>query len=118
MPQETHIPPQRCALCDTPRAEGAHFCSQCGKPFGATTPQAPPPIKWYYNVWFVLVMLFLVLGPFGLPLVWKNPRFSRTMKLVLSLVVGLYTVWLIEMTIQASRLAIQHLQQLNSSFQF
>ena len=75
-------------------------------------------MKWYYNVWFVLLMLFFVLGPFGLPLVWKHPRFSRLVKLLLTLAVLVYTVWLIDLSIRAARLAVEHFQQINSSFSF
>lgn len=50
---------------------------------------------WYYEPWVVLVLLFLVLGPFGLPFLYKSPRFSRPAKLFLTLVTGLYTVYLV-----------------------
>lgn len=59
--------------------------------------------KWYFNVWFVLVMLFFVVGPFGLPLVWKNPRFPRWAKVALTLVMALYTAWLVDLTIRLTR---------------
>lgn len=63
-------------------------------------PQQPPRERWYYNVWFVLFMLFFVLGPLGLPLVWKNPRFSRWVKLTLTMLMALYTVVLIDLTVR------------------
>jgi hypothetical protein len=55
-------------------------------------------VKWYYNVWFVLFLLLFVLGPFALPLVWKNPRFSSTVKLLLTVLAVGYTVVLFVMT--------------------
>ena len=82
-----------------------------------TEPNAPHP-KWYYNVWFVLLMLFFVLGPFGLPLVWKNPRFSRGVKVALTVVMVLYTVVLIEATIRMVRAVMQGVEQFNSTLQF
>ncbi len=60
----------------------------------------PATAKWYHNVWFVLAMLFLVAGPFGLPLVWNNPRFSRPVKILLTLVMVVYTIALIDMTVR------------------
>ena len=54
--------------------------------------------KWHQNVWLVLFLLFFVLGPFGLPLVWKNPRFSRTAKTGLTLLMAGYTFLLIRLT--------------------
>ena len=59
-------------------------------------------------------MLFFVLGPFGLPLVWKNPKFSRTVKLVLTLLMVVYTLLLVEWTIQAFRSVSEHFNDLNS----
>lgn len=71
--------------------------------------------KWYYNVWFVLVMLFFVVGPFGLPLVWKNPRFSRWAKIALTLVMVCYTVALGEVSVQAFRAVMEGVRQFNST---
>ena len=81
------------------------------------TPASPKP-KWYYNVWFVLVMLFFVLGPFGLPLVWKNPRFSRGVKLALTGVMTLYTLLLVDLTMRMLRMVIHEINQFNSTPQF
>jgi hypothetical protein len=64
-------------------------------------PAAPP--KWYHNVWFVLVMLLFVVGPFGLPLVWKNPAFPRWVKWALTVVMVCYTLWLLDLTIRMTR---------------
>ena len=50
---------------------------------------------WYYRPWVVLAMLFLVLGPFGLPLLYKSPQFSRLAKILLTLVMILYTFYLV-----------------------
>ncbi|MBI4003396.1 MAG: hypothetical protein HY353_00060 [Candidatus Omnitrophica bacterium] len=77
-------------------------------------PNAPKP-KWYYNVWFVLVMLFFVVGPLGLPLVWKNPRFSRWVKVVLTIVMAVYTVALIDATIRMARVIMQTVEQFNAT---
>ena len=82
-----------------------------------TAPETPKP-KWYYNVWFVLMMLFFVLGPFGLPLVWKNPRFSRATKGILTGVMVLYTVLLVAVTLRMFRAITNEINQFNSTFQF
>ena len=78
---------------------------------------APVKPKWYYNVWFTLLMLFFVLGPFGLPLVWKNPRFSRRVKAVLTLITIVYTVLLVDTTVRAVRAVLEHLEQFNATLQ-
>lgn len=74
--------------------------------------------KWYYNVWFTLVMLFFVLGPLGLPLVWKNPHFSRRVKVVLTLIMVVYTVWLVDLTIRIFRAVMAEMNHLNATYQF
>ena len=79
-----------------------------------TIPEPSRP-KWYYNVWFVLAMLFFVAGPFGLPLVWKNPRFSRWVKVTLTLVMVLYTLALVDVTIRAFRAVMEGVNQFNST---
>lgn len=76
----------------------------------------PTRPKWYYNVWFVLVMLFFVLGPFGLPLVWKNPRLGRGMKILLTFVTVAYTVLLVDWTLRAFRAVLNQTQQLQLLF--
>ena len=40
-------------------------------------------------------LLFFVLGRFGLPLLFKSPRFGRTWKVILTMAVVVYTVYLI-----------------------
>ena len=61
----------------------------------------------------MLLLLFLVLGPFGLPLLWRSPSFSRGMKLTLTIVVLAYSVLLLEAVLTAVRLA---LEQMNAIF--
>ena len=77
--------------------------------------QPPPQPKWYHSVWFVLIMLFFVLGPFGIPMVWKNPRFSQWMKIALTLVVLIYTVALVDWTMKATQDVLGHMPSIESS---
>jgi hypothetical protein len=49
-----------------------------------------PPLKWYYRPVWVPLLLFVVLGPFGLPYLWKSPRFSRAMKVTLTVLLVAY----------------------------
>jgi hypothetical protein len=51
---------------------------------------SPPLNKWYYRPVWVLLLLFVVLGPFGLPYLWKSPSFSRGMKVVLTVLLVAY----------------------------
>ena len=97
----------------------AKFCSQCAKGLDPVSiPRGPAPGKWYHNLWFVLCMLFFVLGPFGLPLVWRNPRFSRGVKVLLTMVTTLYTLRLVDLTIGMARAIMQRVNQFNATLQF
>ena len=42
--------------------------------------------KWYFKP-YVLVLAFLCVGPFALPLVWFNPGLSRKNKTVASVII-------------------------------
>ena len=71
--------------------------------------QDPQKAKWYHSWWFVLLMLFVVLGPFGIPLVWKNPRFSQWVKIALTLAVLIYTVVLFDVAIKMTQDVLRNL---------
>ncbi len=49
--------------------------------------------KWYHLNTSVLIAL-ACLGPFGLPLVWRNPRYSRFTKMWITVLVIVVTVLL------------------------
>ena len=68
---------------------GAKFCHQCGA-------ELPPEItdknvSWYYDPIFVILAIFLALAVFGLPLLWKSPRFEVWHKVAISIVTVIYT---------------------------
>ena len=52
-------------------------------------------VKWYLRRISVIIALFFVLGPFGLPLLYRSPRFNKRAKILLSIAVILYTSYLI-----------------------
>ena len=60
-------------------------------------------VKWYLRPLAVIVSLFFVLGPFGLPLLYRSPKFSRKMKILLTVAVVVYTFYLIFATLEIAR---------------
>ena len=60
-------------------------------------------VKWYLRPMGVVLLLFFVLGPFGLPLLYKSPQFSQKLKIVLTIVVILYTSYLIIASVEIGR---------------
>ena len=60
-------------------------------------------IKWYLRPVSVVLLLFFVLGPFGLPLVYRSPKFNKTSKIILTIAVSLYTLYLIFASLEIGR---------------
>ena len=60
-------------------------------------------IKWYLRPISVVLLLFFVLGPFALPLLYKSPKFSKPLKIILTIVVIIYTSYLIFAALEIGR---------------
>ena len=111
--QQKIVCPTCCAVLDA----GDSFCRRCGasttdavalvgeaatgtppsplrSPPRATPPAAGKP-PWSENVWVVLAMLFLGIGPLALPMLWRSRQFSLTWKLMLTLLVLLITALIV-----------------------
>lgn len=74
---------------------------------GSDTPSLP---SWYHRPAAVLLMLFVVLGPLGLPLLWKSPAFPRWAKIGLTVAVLVYTLALLDGALSAIRTALDQLE--------
>jgi hypothetical protein len=73
--------------------------------------------KWYLKPVAVILSLFLVLGPFGLPLLFKSPCFSKTSKILLTIVTILYTVFLIYASIESVRMLLKTIGEMQQLLQ-
>jgi hypothetical protein len=60
-------------------------------------------IKWYLRPLSVVLSLFFVLGPLGLPLLYESLKFSRTSKIILTMAVVIYTFYLIFISLEIAR---------------
>jgi len=76
------------------------------------------PLNWYYRPGWVVVLLFLVLGPLALPFLWKSPRFSRSLKLVFTVLVIVYMALLVDETIRIFRAVTSELDVLRTVADF
>lgn len=79
---------------------------------GMPTIQPAGPVKWYHRPVWVLVLLFGVLGPLGLPYLWGSPRFGRALKVLLTVAVLAYTALLVNETIRIGLAVREEMHQL------
>ncbi len=73
----------------------------------------PRKDKWYFSI-STLIVSFLCVGPFALPLVWANPNFSKKTKITSSAII-LVLSFLLGVAFVKSLKAINNYYQLLSS---
>jgi len=92
-----------------------HSTQGCSNNFEYKKPKEDRNTKWYLRPISVVLLLFLVLGPFGLPLLYKSPKFSKALKIILTIVVIIYTCYLIFVSLEIGRelyLRVEELKEL------
>ena len=94
-----------CSACTQQLDPTDSFCRHCGRRRGAKT-------RLYHQRWFVLVSLFLVVGPFALPLLWRSPRFSRSQKIVITGLQLVFVWLLLSGIVRAYTMYLEHISKL------
>jgi hypothetical protein len=75
-----------CHRCHAVLDLGDNYCRHCGAPTSASIPPPAGPRLGESRL-LILIMLFAVLGPLALPMLWRCRCFSRTWKTILTLLV-------------------------------
>ena len=83
---------KKCRFCAEEIQEEAIKCRFCGE-FLDDSYKPKPMKKWYYSIWAIVIGL-VTLGPLALPLVWKNPKYKPSTKIIVTIVVIAVTIWL------------------------
>jgi hypothetical protein len=79
---------------------------------GSQKPGEVKEIKWYLRPIGVVLLLFFVLGPFGLPLLYKSPKFGKASKIILTIAVMLYTSYLVFASLEIGRELYKRMEEL------
>ena len=87
-----------CRRCGAPTANVSGVSGGAGGPMSyfarSATDSSVQRSRWWESPWVILPMLFLVIGPLALPMLWRSRQFSQLWKIVLTVLVTLLTAWL------------------------
>lgn len=110
---------KKCPFCAELIQLEAIKCKHCGEflnGFQRRDVKTRSGRKWYYSTSGLFIFL-LITGPlafFIIPLVWLNPHYKKTTKIIVTLFIVAFSVFFIFLTIYAVQNVIEQFHQLES----
>ena len=108
---------KKCPFCSEEIQDETIKCSYCGgmldkyKDWNEMLDKKQPE-KWYFKT-SLLITAFLCIGPFALPLLWFNPRFSQKTKIIASVIIIILSYYLGILLLNSIKSIGKYYQQIN-----